>query len=120
LSCSNNRIRTIALVVRRLTAVEAEIWVQVEVERITPTTEVRGKLLGPRCPGVTTVEIAYALQAMPRAPRQNNNTIVMRAIIDEPNLWTAKTPFVYEGFAELYEDGHCQDRAPVSVGLKLA
>jgi beta-galactosidase/beta-glucuronidase len=116
----SNHIRKLTLEIRRLSAVEAEIWVNIEAERITPTTEVRGKLLGPRCAGVTTVEIAYPLLPAPRAARSNAETIVMRAFIDEPNLWSEKTPFVYEGFAELYEDGQCQDRAPLSVGLKLA
>ena len=118
MSCPSNRIRQITLEVRRLSAVEAEVWVRVEVERRTPTTEVRGKLHGPRCAGVTTVEIAYPLQPLPGA--SGSNAFVVRALIDEPNLWTEKTPFVYEGFAELYEDGQRQDRAPVSVGLKLA
>jgi hypothetical protein len=120
LSCPTNHIRKITPDIRRLSAVEAEIWLHIEVERIAPATEVRGQLHGPRCPGVSTVEIAYALQPLPRAPRDNAHTIVVRALIDEPNLWTEKTPFVYEGFAELYEDGQCQDRAPLSVGLKLA
>jgi hypothetical protein len=120
LSSPTNQIRRIALDIRRLSAVEAEIWINVEVDRVTPGTEVRGKLHGPRCPGVSTVEIAYPLRPLPRAQSNDTGVIVVRALIDEPNLWTEKTPFVYEGFAELYEDGECQDRAPVSVGLKLA
>jgi beta-galactosidase/beta-glucuronidase len=114
----SNHIRKITFEVRRLSAVEAEIWISVAVERLTPTTEVRGKLHGPRCAGVTTVEIAYPLQPLPQPA--GSNVLVVRALIDEPNLWSEKAPFVYEGFAELYEDGQCQDRAPVSVGLKLA
>ncbi len=120
MSSPTNHIRKIAIDIRRLSAVEAEIWINVQVDRVTPATEVRGKLHGPRCPGVSTVEIAYPLRPLPRVPSNDADVIVVRALIDEPNLWTGTTPFVYQGFAELYEDGKCQDRAPVSVGLKLA
>lgn len=60
------------------------------------------------------------MRRLSRAPVSDPNTLVVQTIIDEPNLWSEKTPFVYEGFAELHEDGACQDRAPVSVGFKMA
>lgn len=111
----NNRIRNIAWEVRRLSAVEGEVWLRVEVERVTSTTELCGRLHGPRCPGVTTVEVAYHLQAMVGAA----NTLIARVVIPEPNLWTDQTPFVYEGAVELWEEGQCRDRAAVSIGLKV-
>jgi len=116
----SNHIRKTTLEIRRLSAVEAEVWIRVEVERVTPATEVRGKLMGPRCPGITTVEIAYPLLPLPRASATEASTIIVRTVIDEPNMWSEKSPFVYEGTVELFEDGSCLERAPVSVGLKLA
>jgi hypothetical protein len=112
----SNQIRTITVEIRKLSAVEAEVWLKVLPERVSSTTEVRGKLMGPRCPGVTTVEIAYPLQ---RAVSTDPDTMVVRALIDEPNLWSEKAPFVYEGIAELYESGELVDQRPVCVGLKL-
>jgi hypothetical protein len=109
-----NRIRDTSVVVRRLSAVEAEVDVLVNVEAPTPATELRGRLMGPRCPGVTTVELAY-----PFRPVQGAAAPTFRVVIPEPNLWTPETPFVYEGTVELWEDGRCCDRAPISIGLKL-
>jgi len=113
-----NRIRKTSLAVQRLSAVEAEVWVRIEVETPTPTTEVRGKLMGPRCPGVTTVEIAYPFRLVPTTGAAAE-CFTLRTVICEPNLWTEKTPFVYEGFVELWETDRRCDAAPISVGLKL-
>lgn len=111
-----NQICKTALEVRRLTQCEAEVWVQVDAERLTPTTQLRGKLHGPRCLGVTTVEIAYPL--LP-ARGTDANALTARVLIDEPNLWTETTPFVYEGTVELWEEGRCCDTAPLTIGLKM-
>ncbi|MBY0522520.1 MAG: hypothetical protein K2R98_03945 [Gemmataceae bacterium] len=114
----NNKIRTTTLEIRRLSAAEAEVWVHVELETVTATTELRGKLHGPRCPGVTTVEIAYPFRTIARLT-EGSSTLTIGSVIPEPNLWTDKTPFVYEGAVELWEAGRCCDRAPLSVGFKL-
>lgn len=112
----SGQIRKTTWQVRRLSAVEAEVWLHVEVDRATPASELRGRLHGPRCPDVTTVEVAYTLQPLAQA----GNTLTARVVIPEPNLWTEKMPFVYEGAVELWEEGCCHDLATVSLGLKSA
>jgi hypothetical protein len=116
----NNRIRKSTVDVRRLSAAEAEVWVTVEVEELTPGTELRGKLTGPRCPGVTTVEVAYPLRPLRRPAEEWANALLVRVLIPEPNLWTEGTPFVYDGRLELWQDGKCVDMAKLVVGLKQA
>lgn len=115
----NNRICATSLQVRKLSPVEAELHVRVEAALVSPATELRGKLMGPRCPGVTTVEIAYPLQQLPNPPDHTDHTLTARVIIDEPNLWTEQTPFLYEGVAELWQDGRRCDTASLSIGLKM-
>lgn len=112
----DNRIRKTTWEVRRLSAVEAEVWLHIEVDQATPAMELRGRLHGPRCPGVTTVEVAYPLRSL----AQNGNTFTARVLIPEPNLWTERMPFVYEGTVELWEADRCHDRESVSLGLKSA
>jgi hypothetical protein len=85
------------------------------VDVVTPATELRGRLMGPRCPGVSTIEIAYPLRPL----SAEGNTLTARVLIPEPNLWTEATPFVYEGPVELWQDGQCCDATRVTVGLKL-
>ncbi len=114
----SNRIKQTRVEVRRLSSAEADVWVTAEVEVVTPTTELRGRLTGPRCPGVTTVEVAYPLRPLPRPADGRANTLAVRALIPEPNLWTETTPFVYEGRLELWQDNQRADVAPLAVGLK--
>jgi hypothetical protein len=114
-----NRFRRTSLQVRRLSLAEAEVWITAELETVTPTTELRGKLVGPRCPGVTTIEVAYPLLPLPQPDGQSPNTVTARIVIPEPNLWTKEMPYFYEGTVELWQDGQCRDTARLSVGLKL-
>jgi Glycosyl hydrolases family 2 len=116
----NNHIRKTTIEVRQLSAAGAEVWLTAELDRVTSATELRGALTGPRCPGVTTVEVAYPLRPLPRTGTEPANTLTMRAVIPEPNLWTPATPFVYEGRIELWQDDNRADVAPLAVGLRLA
>ena len=113
-----NAIRKTAVEVRRLSAAEAEVWVTAEPDAVTSATELRGRLTGPRCPGVTTVEIAYPLRPLPRAAEEPANVLTLRGLIPEPNLWTEATPFVYDVRLELWQDGKRADVATLPVGLK--
>ena len=115
-----NRIRNTTVGIRSLSAAEADVWLIVEVERRTPGTELRGKVTGPRCPGVTTVEVAYPLRPLSYSVESPDGTVRARVLIPEPNLWTEKTPFVYEVHLELWQDGEKTDRATLQLGLKQA
>ena len=114
-----NRIRTTSVEVRRLSPAEAEVWVTAELDAVTPATELRGRLVGPRCPGMSTVEVAYPFRPVPGLSAGPADRLTVRAIVPEPNLWTEKMPFVYEGTLELWQDGQRCDTAAVSVPLRL-
>jgi hypothetical protein len=113
-----NRIRNCEIEIRRLSPAEAEVWLIVQAEQLTPSTDVRGKVTGPRCPGVTTVEVAYPLRPLPGIADTSGQTIRARILIPEPNLWTEHTPFVYEAQLELWQDGELAERTILQVGLK--
>jgi hypothetical protein len=110
----SNRIRNVQVSQKRWDAAEAELWITVEPEHITPTTELRGRLVGPRSPGVTTVEVAYPLQPLPR-PQAASSQLTMRVVIPEPVAGRREQPYFYEGPVELWEDGQKCDQAPVRV-----
>lgn len=100
----SNRIHNVELVTKRVSPAVAEVWAIVTIDWVTPTTAVRGKLVGPRCPGSSTVEIAYPLREVERSA----STITVRATVPEPNLWAPDAPFTYAGIVELWHDGgHC-------------
>src|SRR4051794_2746277 len=114
-----NKLRQVTAQVRRLSAAEAEVWLLVEAERVTPTSEVRGRVVGPRCPGVSTIEVAYPLRQFPRQP-EGVPPLSRRVVIPEPSLWEPGLPFVYRALVELWEDGQPCDRAEFDYGLRMA
>src|SRR5262245_43360384 len=109
-----NRIRELQVTQRRWDAAEAELWITVLPEEESPTTELRGRLVGPRCPGVSTVEVAYPLQRLPQPPDEKPG-LLARIVIPEPLAWRPEQPFVYEGQVELWQDGQKCDQAPLRV-----
>jgi hypothetical protein len=102
-----------------LTPAQAEVWITVFAEYQTPTTEVRGRLMGPRCRYSTTVEVAYPLRL---PPPQNVPPgalgITMRVFIPEASLWEPESPFLYQGPIELWQDGRRCDQVHLSHGLR--
>jgi hypothetical protein len=115
----SNGLRQVTARVRRLSAVEAEVWLLIEAERVTPTTEVRGRLVGPRCPGVTTVEVAYPLRPFARHPA-GVPLLSRRVVIPDPSLWEPQHPFVYRAVVELWEGGERCDLREFDYGLRMA
>src|SRR5262249_10780296 len=113
----NNRIRRVEVRDRSAVPAEAEVWVTVVPEQITPTTEVRGRLMGPRCPYASTVEIAYPLRPLPRLGVVGSG-LVRRLVIPEASLWDPESPFLYQGPVELWQDGRRCDQVAVSRGLR--
>jgi hypothetical protein len=109
-----NRIREIQVTQRRWDAAEAELWITVLPEQQTPATELRGRLVGPRCAGVSTVEVAYPLRPLLHAPKDKPG-LLARIVIPEPLAWRPEQPFVYEGQVELWQDGEKCDQAPLRV-----
>jgi hypothetical protein len=100
----SNRILSVELCTRRADAADAEVWVSATAEHATPTTEVRGRLVGPKCSGVTTIEVAYPLRPFARPPAELPAPAA-RVVIPEPNLWEPACPFVYDIVIELWQDG---------------
>ncbi len=114
-----NRIVRVDLFDHILEPAVAEVWVVVQVERVTPTTEVRGRLMGPTCPYASTVEVSYPLRPPAKgqaAPAFGYTTLAMRVVIPEPSMWDPQCPFLYHGPVELWQDGKRCDRTKVRHG----
>jgi hypothetical protein len=114
-----NRIRSVRAEVRRLSAVEAEVWIQIEVDDMSASTEVRGRLVGPRCPGISTIEVAYPLRSIPHAP-EHIPQATRRVNVPDPSLWERDRPFVYHAVIELWQDGEICETAEFDYGLRIA
>jgi hypothetical protein len=108
-----NRISQLDLQISRLDPVGAEIRITVMPSQPTPTTEVRGRIVGPRCTGVTTIEVAYPIRPLAQRPVDLPG-LAARVVIPEPSLWKPDTPFVYEVIVELWQNGLRCDRRTIA------
>lgn len=98
--------------VHRLDPTLAEL--HIEFAGLPTDVEVRGRLMGPRCPGMSTIEVAYYLRAERGLPA------VYSVRIPEPAYWSADQPCVYEGPVEFLRDGQRVGSTSVSVGIRAA
>ena len=80
---------------------------------MTPTTQIKGRLMGPRNAYRSTVEVAYPLREIERA-----GTIVLRVVIPEASWWEPRTPFLYQGPLELWQDGQLRECHDLSHGIR--
>jgi hypothetical protein len=71
----------VELISQRLDPTEAEI-------RATGDDLVAGRLMGPRCPYASTVEVAYYFKSLPGGG--------LRTLVPEPSFWDPQSPFLYE------------------------
>ena len=94
--------------VHRLDPTLAEV--HIEFANVPADVEVVGRVMGPRCPGMSTIEIAYPLHAIAHP--------VYRVLIPEPLLWSKDQPYVYEGPVEFLRDGQAAEKLWISFGVK--
>jgi hypothetical protein len=114
-----NRITQFTVRDRALSPAEAEIWILAGAETVTPTTALRGRLVGPTCPYSTTIEIAYPLRPIPKSP-SDLSPLSHRFVVPEPSLWDPVAPFLYHATIELWQDGRCCDRRAFRHGFRDA
>jgi hypothetical protein len=116
----DNRIESILVFDMRLDPMEAEVWMSVAPKEVTSTTQVRGRLIGPRCPYTTTVEVAYPLREHSREyESEGSPRLKLRVILPEPSFWDPQTPFLYEGPLELWQGGQLCQQVQVKHGLRV-
>src|SRR5438046_1809045 len=110
-----NRILDAYVASHRADPADAELRVLVRAERLTPATQIRGRLMGPRTPYAQTVEIAYPFRELARTDH-----LLLRVRIPEPNFWEPKTPLLYEGPLELWEGDERCDQIVLRHGIRVA
>ena len=110
-----NRIRAVNVDNHRLDPHETELRVHVWVDELTPTTEIKGRLMGPRCVYRSTVEVAYPMR--PVGQDAESRHVELRVIIPEACWWEPKTPFLYQGPLELWQDGVLCERRDLSHAI---
>src|SRR2546421_9496073 len=111
----NNRIRSLKIWNRSVNPAEAGISISVQPEQMTSTTQVRGRIVGPRCAYSSTVEVAYPMREVSRQyEKYDVPGLILRVVIPEPCLWDPQSPFIYEVTAELWQSGQLCDQVRTS------
>ncbi|MFO0926401.1 MAG: hypothetical protein U0736_05095 [Gemmataceae bacterium] len=112
----SNRIVRVQLSDRSVIPTEAEVHVTVVPEVIDFQTDVRGRLVGPRCRYADTVEVAYPLR--PWQVPTSQPAITLRAVVPEASLWDPESPHLYLGPVELWQNGQRVDSREIRHGLR--
>jgi hypothetical protein len=99
----SNRILTADVQTHRLEPFEAELWVIVKPEQVTTTTELRGRVVGPKSAISSTIEVAYPLRRFVKPGALDG--LAAQVVIPEPSRWEPACPFVYDIVLELWEEG---------------
>lgn len=108
------RIVSLSLEVVRATPAVAEFLARVELDAPAADCEVAGRAVGPRRPGVSTVEVNYPMTVA----EAGGTAVTLRCVIPEPNLWTAEAPFSYEVTVELRAGGERLDTRSGAVAFR--
>lgn len=112
----SNNILHVELRDRSVIPAEAEILVTVVPRLVDGGTEVRGRLMGPRCRFATTIEVAYHLR--PLLIPTGRPAVTLRVIIPEASSWEPESPHLYHGPIELWQDGVRCDAIQIRHGLR--
>lgn len=102
---------------RRLSPTMAEIWFALPEVAQDSGVDLRGRLVGPKCAGISTIEIAHPLQPL-AGPPGGIPGLVRRVVIPEPGVWDPERPFLYEGPVELVENGTVRERYTITQGFR--
>src|SRR5215475_14439755 len=103
---------TLRIEIRHLDPVRAELVFSFDPESLDADVEIRGRVIGPRCAGVSTVEVAYS--ARPVA----GQVAAFQVTIPEPSLWEPQCPFTYEAVFDLWKSGSLIGKTRFTIGLR--
>jgi hypothetical protein len=102
----------------RLTPAEAELRFLVTFGGSADDLQVRGRLMGPRCPYAATVEVAYPLRELERERGQAGSTnILLRTVIPEPSMWDPESPFLYAGPLGIWRGNELLEQQLQQIGF---
>jgi hypothetical protein len=108
------KIASLTVELIRADSAVAQFLIRIVLDGLVARCEVRGQVVGPTCPGITTVEIAYPLVRV----EASETTATLKGVIPEPNLWTREAPFVYAVRVEVLVEGRQTDTRACVLALR--
>jgi Glycosyl hydrolases family 2 len=116
--CDSNRLKGIEHYRLAVSPAEADIWFRVVVQRVTPGTEVRGRIVGPRCLFTEMVEVVSRLRSV-KHKQEEQVALLARTAFPEPGYWDPHTPLLYRVVVELWQDGQRCEVSGFDLGFRM-
>jgi hypothetical protein len=113
----SNRLKGISQYKLTLSPAAADIWFKVAVESVTAGTEVRGRIVGPRCLFAEAAEAVSPLRSV-RHKEEGSVGLIARTAIPNPAFWCPDNPFLYRVVVELWQDGQRCDVSGFDLGFR--
>jgi hypothetical protein len=98
----------------RASQASADFVIRVNLDGPAAGCVVSGRVVGPRCEGVSTVEVPYPLQVI----GVSDTAVSLKCVIPEPSLWTPEAQFTYGWSIEVEVDGEQTDSRTGGVFLR--
>src|SRR5262245_53705536 len=114
----SNRLKGIEGHKLTVSPAEADIWFKVAVQRVTPGTEVRGRIVGPRCLFAQTAEVVSPLRSV-RDTEEEQGVLIARTAIPNPGFWDPDNPLLYRVVFELWQDGQRCVASGFDLGFRM-
>ena len=95
------KIASLTIELIRADSAAAQFLVRVALDGPVAGCEVKGRVVGPLCKEITTVEIAYPLVLT----EVSDKIATLKGVIPEPNLWSREAPFVYAVSVDVLVEG---------------
>lgn len=108
------KIASLSVDLVRADAAVAEFRVRAALDGRAAGARMTGRVVGPRCTDITTIEISYPLSVV----GTDDDMVTLSGVIPEPNLWTPAAPFVYEASVEVRIDGQFADRRSCMLAFR--
>jgi hypothetical protein len=114
----SNRLHTIDHYKLTVSPAEVDIWFRAVVQRVTPGTEVRGRIVGPRSLFAETVEVEAPLRSV-NYKEKGQVVLIARTAFPKPGFWDPQTPLLYRVVVELWQDGQRCDVSGFDLGFRM-
>jgi hypothetical protein len=113
-----NRLKGIVNYKLTVSSAGADIWFKVVVQRITPGTEVRWRIVGPRCLFRETAGAVAPLRSV-RPTEGEQECLIARTAIPNPVFWVPDDPLLYRVVVELWQDGQLCEASGFDLGFRI-
>jgi hypothetical protein len=112
-----NRLKGVRTKKLSVSAEQAEVWFEVDVQRIVSGTEARGRIVGPRCLFAETAEWAAPLRSV--VYREKDRVVLIaRTSFPAPCFWDPHDPLLYRVVVEVWQDGQRCARSGFDLGFR--